>query len=95
MTGWRIGYMVGPTELVRTMLEVHGQLVLCTNSIAQQAALAALEGPQDCIEQMRAEYEARRNLLVSGLNRLGFLCRPPLGAFYIYWNVAGFGMSSL
>lgn len=92
MTGWRVGFLVGPAELVRTMLEVHSQLVLCTNSIAQHAALAALEGPQDCIEEMRRDYEARRNVFVDGLNRLGFSCKRPPGSFYIYSNVTGFGM---
>lgn len=92
MTGWRVGFLVTSTELVRTMLEVHTQLVLCTNSIAQHAALAALEGPQDCVEEMRRDYEARRNILVDGLNRLGFKCKRPPGSFYVYSNVTGFGM---
>jgi aspartate/methionine/tyrosine aminotransferase len=94
MTGWRIGFLAAPPELVRTMLEVHGQLVLCTNSIAQRAAVAALTGPQDCIEEMRVEYEARRNVFVEGLNRLGFVCKPPLGSFYIYSNITGLGLTS-
>ena len=92
MTGWRVGFLTGPAELVRTMLEVHSQLVLCTNSIAQHAALAALEGPQECIEEMRQDYEARRNVFVDGLNRLGFACKRPLGSFYVYSNITGFNM---
>ncbi len=92
MTGWRVGFLVASAELVRTMLEVHTQLVLCTNSIAQHAALAALEGPQDCVEEMRRDYETRRNTLVEGLNRLGFKCKRPPGSFYVYSNVTGFGM---
>jgi aspartate/methionine/tyrosine aminotransferase len=92
MTGWRIGFMYAPAALMRAMLEIHGQLVLCTNSIAQRAALAALQGPQECVEDMRRQYQARRDVLVEGLNRLGFRCRPPEGSFYIYANVSGFDM---
>ena len=95
MTGWRIGYVVAPRELLRVMLEIHGQLVLCTNSIAQRAAVAALNGPQECVEEMRRDYEERRNVFVEGLNRLGLTCKPPLGSFYIYANVSGLGRSSV
>lgn len=94
MTGWRVGFMVGPAELIRTMLEVHSQLVLCTNSIAQHAALAALEGPQEPVEEMRKDYERRRNAFVDGLVRLGFRCKRPLGSFYVYANITGFGMKA-
>ncbi len=95
MTGWRIGFLVAPAKLVQVMLELHGQLVIGANSIAQKAAVTALNAPQDCVEQMRRDYEERRNVFVEGLNRLGFSCKPPQGSFYIYANMASFNMPSL
>ena len=93
MTGWRIGYLVANRDFIRTMLEIHSQLLIGANSLAQRAALAALTGPQDCVEEMRKEYEERRDLFVHGLNRLGFRCKPPKGSFYIYANISELDMS--
>jgi aminotransferase len=93
MTGWRIGYLTANSNLVRNMVEIHGQLTICANSIAQKAALAALTGSQDYVEEMRKEYEKRRNVIVSGLNKLGIKCEYPKGSFYIYANISGFGVS--
>ena len=95
MTGWRIGFLVAPAKLVQVMLELHGQLVIGANSIAQKAAVAALNEPQDCVEEMRRDYEERRNIFVEGLNRLGFSCKPPQGSFYIYANISKFNIPSL
>jgi len=95
MTGWRIGFLHAPAALVKVMLEVHGQLVIGANSIAQKAAVTALIGPQDCVEEMRRSYEERRNVFVEGLNHLGFSCKPPQGSFYIYANISKFNMTSL
>lgn len=95
MTGFRIGFMVAPSSLVKIMLELHGQLTICANSIAQRAALAALQGPQDCVEMMRRDYEERRNVFVTGLNRMGFRCKPPEGSFYVYANIDSLGISGI
>lgn len=95
MTGWRIGYLTANREIMQTMIEVHSQLALCTSSIAQHAALAALQGPQEVIEIMRKEYEARRNILSEGLNRLGLAIKAPKGSFYAYANISSFGISGL
>ena len=95
MTGWRVGYLTANRELVKNMLEVHSQLVLCTSSIAQYAALAALTLPQDSVEEMRREYEKRRDIIVGGLNQLGFKVKSPRGSFYAYVNISGFGISSV
>jgi len=95
MTGWRIGYLTANREIMQTMIEVHSQLALCTSSIAQHAALAALQGPQEVIEIMRKDYEARRNILSEGLNRLGFAIKAPRGSFYAYANISSFGISGL
>lgn len=93
MTGWRIGYVTANRELIRNMIEIHGQLLIGANSLAQKAALAALTGPQDCVEEMRREYEARRNLFADGLKQLGFRCKRPKGSFYIYANISELGIS--
>jgi len=93
MTGWRIGYLIGHQDLISNMIEIHGQLLIGANSLAQRAALAALTGPQDCVEEMRREYEARRNLFVDGLNQLGFRCKRPKGSFYVYANISELGLS--
>ena len=95
MTGWRIGYMIGPESVMPWLKEIHAQLTICPNSIAQMAALSALEGSEACVRQFRAEYQDRRDLFIRGLNELGFRCKPPEGAFYVYCNVSGFRMSGL
>lgn len=94
MTGWRVGYMVADEDLMKVLKEVHAQLTICVNSIAQKAALAALAGTQDCIEEMRQKYQSRRNMFVNGLNKLGFSCKPPKGAFYVYANTSKFNLTS-
>ena len=94
MTGWRVGYIVGSKDLMRVLKEVHAQLTICTNSISQKAALTALTGSQECVEEMRRSYESRRNLLAAGLNKLGIVCNPPKGSFYLYTDVSRFNLSS-
>ena len=89
MTGWRIGYAAGPAALIKAMDTVQGQLTSGPCSIAQWAALAALEGPQDYIRQSRAIFEQRRNLVVSMLNQArGLRCHTPEGAFYVFPSCA-------
>jgi aminotransferase len=94
MTGWRVGYIVADKSFMRYMKEVHAQLTICTNAIAQKAALAALTDSQDCVEEMRQKYETRRNIFVDGLNRLGLTCKSPKGAFYVYAKVSKFNLTS-
>ena len=95
MTGWRVGYTHAPPEVMKNMIEIHSQMVLCTNAIAQHAALAALTGPKTTIEDMRRKYERRRDILINGLQRLGFKISAPKGAFYAYANISKFGHSGL
>lgn len=90
MTGWRIGYAAGPVELIKAMDMIQGQQTSGTNSIAQWAALEALNGPQDFIEQNKAIFQGRRDLVVSMLNQAtGIKCPVPEGAFYVYPSCAG------
>ncbi len=84
MTGWRIGYVAAAQEYTEQMLKVHQYVQACANSIAQKAALAAIKGPMDPVFAMRDEFRARRDMLVKGLNELGFDCALPKGAFYAF-----------
>ena len=90
MTGWRLGYGAGPEELVRAMTVMQSQSSTHTSSITQEAAVEALNGPQDFIEEHKKMFQERRDLVVSMLNQAdGISCRTPEGAFYVYPSCAG------
>jgi len=90
MTGWRIGFCAGPRHLIKAMSKIQGQSTSNPNAIAQKAALAALTGPTDELEEMVRTYESRRTWLVDALNRIpGMNCITPDGAFYVFPSVAG------
>ncbi|MBL0371942.1 pyridoxal phosphate-dependent aminotransferase [Rhizobium sp. KVB221] len=90
MTGWRIGYAAGPIALIKAMDMIQGQQTSGTNSIAQWAALEALNGPQVFIENNKKVFQGRRDLVVSMLNQAkGLNCPTPEGAFYVYPSCAG------
>lgn len=88
MTGWRLGWLAGPDEVVGQAIKVHQYGLACATSIAQYAAVAALEGPQDCVASMRDEYNSRRDFLCDGLDALGIHVPRPEGAFYIFAPMA-------
>jgi len=95
MTGWRLGYGILPEWLVPSYSRLVINSVSCTNAFAQAGAIAALTGPQDAADAMRAEFIARRSLIVEGLNAIpGVSCVMPHGAFYAFPNVSSFGRSS-
>jgi len=95
MTGFRIGYVFGPREVIGQMLLALQYTVACVNGPAQYAAVAALEGPQDFVKDMVKEFDRRRRLIYSGLMGIkGFRCILPRGAFYIFPNIQDFGKSS-
>jgi aminotransferase len=95
MTGFRIGYVFGPEELISPMMLAHQFSVACVNGPAQYAAVTALEGPQNFVNDMIAEFDRRRRLLYERLNEIeGFRCKLPKGAFYAFANVREFGESS-
>jgi aspartate/methionine/tyrosine aminotransferase len=95
MTGMRVGYMTGPRELIRQMTKLQEHYVACVNSVAQKAALAALRGPQKCVQDMVAAYAYRRDVLVDGLNETGVIyCRKPAGTFYAFPNITKSGYDS-
>jgi len=92
MTGWRIGYAVGPQPWIDAMTNVQSHSTSNPTSISQHAALAALTGDQRPVSEMRGEFQRRRDRLVDGLNRLSPLrCHRPGGAFYAWCNVSGLG----
>lgn len=89
MTGWRIGYALGPKELISAMDTVQGQSTSNPTSIAQKAALAALRGPQECVAEMVREFDKRRRYMVDRLNAMaGVSCLESFGAFYVFPNIA-------
>ena len=94
MTGWRVGYAAGPRPLLAAMTKIHQYTALCASRQAQEAAIEALRVPDRDVEAMVDDYDARRRLFVSGLNRLGLTCHLPAGAFYAFPSVAATGLSS-
>ncbi|HEY7466135.1 MAG TPA: pyridoxal phosphate-dependent aminotransferase [Dehalococcoidia bacterium] len=95
MTGWRIGYGVWPESLVEAATRLAVNCHSCVNAATQQAAIAALRGPQDFVSHMVAAFDERRHVIVDGLNDIpGVTCRTPGGAFYAFPNISGTGLSS-
>jgi aminotransferase len=94
MTGWRIGYLAGPRDLVSPMLNLKYALTICAPAVSQMAALAALEGPQDVVKETAATYERRRNIAMERLDELGISYVVPKGSFYIFPDISKYGMTS-
>jgi aspartate aminotransferase len=96
MTGWRVGYLAGPLPLIRaaSMIQGHSTSNVCT--FAQYGALAALEGSQDCVENMRQAFSGRREVILQALQSIpGLSCAKPDGAFYVFVNIEKTGLGSL
>jgi aspartate aminotransferase len=96
MTGWRIGYALGPKPVIDAMINIQSQSTSNPTSISMKAAVEALKGPQEAVENMRREFEERRNIIVEGLNAIeGVKCLKPKGAFYVFPNISStFGKKS-
>ena len=95
MTGWRLGYGVMPKKLASQIAKIQTNSNSCTNSFVQMAGIEAITGPQDESRKMMAEFKARRDMFVEGLNRIpGFSCLKPKGAFYVFPNITGTGKKS-
>ena len=92
MTGWRIGYAAAPEHIMRGMLRIHQYSVMCSSTTAQKAALEALVSGAPYVQQMVAEYDRRRRLIVDGLNAIGLPTFEPRGAFYAFPYVGGTGL---
>jgi aspartate aminotransferase len=90
MTGWRVGWMVGPEDVIKGAANLQSHLTSNVNNIAQRAALAALTGPSEPIEEFRVAFDRRRKLMVDELSKItGFEVPTPQGAFYVYADVTG------
>ncbi len=94
MTGFRIGYACAPPALTEAMMKIHQYAILCANTMAQDAAIEALESGENDVASMRKQYEARRNFIVSSLNAMGLPCFQPLGAFYVFPDIRSTGLTS-
>jgi aspartate aminotransferase len=95
MTGWRLGFGVFPPSLVEPVTRLVINSVSCTSAFSQHAAIAALEGPWEPVEDMVAEFRRRRDAIVAGLNDIpGISCQEPQGAFYVFPNITGTGLTS-
>ena len=96
MTGWRVGYIAAPSEILFQLLKYHHTVNICANAAAQKACVAALEGPQDGVQEMVQEYDRRRKFLVEELKQVGGLpCISPQGAFYLFVDIRDLGIPSL
>lgn len=94
MTGWRMGYVCGPKEVIRQMLKLHQFGIMSAPTVSQYAAIEAMRNGDVDIEKMRDEYDGRRRYLVEGLRRIGLPCFEPKGAFYVFPDIRGTGLKS-
>ncbi len=95
MTGWRLGYTVAPVEVASVITKLQEPLISSTNSITQKAAVAALDGPQECVEEMRSAYQRRRDLAVSILKENGLYRYSSQGAFYLLVDISAVSQDSV
>ena len=96
MTGWRIGYIAGPLELIQAMTKIQGHSTSNVCTFAQYGAIAALESSQDCVAQMVEAFAQRRRLMLEGVQSIsGLSCPTPKGAFYLFVDISKTGMTSL
>ena len=94
MTGWRMGYACGPAPIIAQMTKIHQFAIMSAPTTSQYAAIEAMRNGDADVEEMLAEYDMRRRLMVAGFNRIGMTCFEPKGAFYAFPSVKVSGMSS-
>ncbi len=94
MTGWRLGYVCGPEEIIAQMLKIHQYAIMCAPTTAQYAAVAAMRNGDEDVAGMREEYNGRRRYLMHRFREMGLQCFEPFGAFYVFPCIKEFGMSS-
>lgn len=95
MTGWRVGYAAGPSQIIENMTKLHENVAACIHTPSQYAAIEALEGTQEPLKYMINRYAQRRELIVDGINSISSLsCIKPKGAFYVFMNITKTGMTS-
>ncbi|MGN0382984.1 MAG: aminotransferase class I/II-fold pyridoxal phosphate-dependent enzyme [Eubacterium sp.] len=94
MTGWRLGYAVGPGEILKQMIKIHQYAIMCAPTTSQYAAIEALRKGDDDIDKMREEYDRRRKYLMYRFREMGLDCFEPFGAFYVFPSIKKFGLTS-
>jgi aminotransferase len=94
MTGWRLGYACAPADIIEAMMKVHQYGLLCAPTMAQHAAIEAIDHGEEDVQAMHAEYARRRHMFVEGLNRIGLPCARPQGAFYAFPSIKPSGLTS-
>ena len=94
MTGWRLGYAIGPKEIIKEMTKIHQYAIMCAPTTSQYAAIEALRSCADEVDRMKDEYDMRRRIIVRGFRDLGLDCRTPRGAFYAFPSIKSSGMTS-
>lgn len=94
MTGWRLGYACGPNNIIKQMVKIHQFAIMCAPTNSQYAAVEGLRNCDADVENMRTEYDRRRKFMLTKLRGMGLKCFEPFGAFYIFPNIAKFGLTS-
>jgi len=94
MTGWRLGYAVGPSEIIEQMIKIHQFAIMCAPSISQYAGVEALKNGDSDVEMMRDAYDKRRRYVVHAFRNMGLECFEPYGAFYVFPCIKSMGMTS-
>lgn len=94
MTGWRLGYALGPERIIKLMTKIHQFGIMSSPTTSQYAAIEALRSCDDAVEDMRSEYNYRRRVIVDGFRNMGLSCFEPLGAFYVFPCINSTGMTS-
>jgi aminotransferase len=94
MTGWRLGYALGPSMIIEQMTKIHQFAIMCAPTTSQYAAVAAMKDCDRDVEQMRESYDQRRKYLLNEFKEMGLPCFEPKGAFYMFPCISKFGMSS-
>jgi aminotransferase len=95
MTGWRVGFACGPKEIIAAMTKIHQYTIMCVPITGQMAAAEALVSARRSVEQMKREYNRRREFMLAELNLLGLKCSKPQGAFYLFPSIKSTGLSSM
>ena len=94
MTGWRMGYALGPQQIIQQMTKLHQFAIMSAPTTSQYGAIEALKNGQDDTEKMKAEYDYRRRFVVNGFNKIGLHCFEPEGAFYCFPSIRSTGLSA-
>ena len=94
MTGWRLGYALGPKEIIKEITKIHQYAIMCAPTVSQFAATEALKNCESDVQRMREEYDARRKIIVEGFRDIGLECHEPKGAFYAFPSIKSTGLTS-